>query len=105
MAQLRVSSAAQGDFDEIVDYLAEAAGRRTAANYADRLRMAINRAAAFPGVGSPRPQLEPQTRVTSVAPYLICYDGGPHSEAVHVLRILHGHRNITPELIARGRET
>jgi plasmid stabilization system protein ParE len=43
--------------------------------------------------------------VTSVLPYLIFYDGGPHSETVHVLRILHGRRSITPELIARGRET
>ena len=39
-----------------------------------------------------------------VKPYLVFYDGGPHSESVHVLRILHGHRNITPELIASGRE-
>jgi plasmid stabilization system protein ParE len=26
------------------------------------------------------------------------------SDTVHVLRVLHGRRNITPELIARGRE-
>src|SRR5262245_47184059 len=105
MAQLRLSSAAQRDFDEIVDYLTEAAGKRTAADYADRLRACINSAATFPGVGSPRPHLGPETRVTSVAPYLIIYDGGPHSESVHVLRILHGHRNITPEVIARGHDT
>jgi plasmid stabilization system protein ParE len=43
--------------------------------------------------------------VASVAPYLIFYDGGPHSEAVHVLRILHGRRDITLELISRGRDT
>jgi plasmid stabilization system protein ParE len=41
--------------------------------------------------------------VAGVDPYLIFYDGGPRSRIVNVLRILHGHRNITPELIARGR--
>jgi plasmid stabilization system protein ParE len=41
--------------------------------------------------------------VASVDPYLIFYDGGPRSRTVNVLRILHGHRYITPELIARGR--
>src|SRR5262245_20374652 len=105
MAKLRLSSAAQGDFDEIVDYLAEAAGTRTATSFADRLRESINLAAEFQGLGSPRPHLGPETRVTIVTPYLVFYDGGPDSDSVHVLRILHGRRNITPELIARGRET
>ena len=67
MAQLRLSSAAQGDFDEIVDYLTEVAGRRTAASYADRLRESINLTPEFPGLGSPRPHLGPETRVTIVA--------------------------------------
>jgi plasmid stabilization system protein ParE len=40
----------------------------------------------------------------SVAPYLNFYDGGPKSETVHVLRILHGRRDITPGLISTGRE-
>jgi plasmid stabilization system protein ParE len=43
--------------------------------------------------------------MTSVGRYLIFYDGGPDTDTVHVLRILHGRRNITPELIARGRES
>ena len=51
----------------------------------------------IPGTGTPRSQLGSETRVASVEPYLIFYDGGPQSEVVHVLRILHGHRNITPE--------
>ena len=103
MAQVRLSTVAQADFDEILDYLTQAAGTRTAADYAERLRASVNRIAEFPGLGSPRRSLGPQTRATSVDPYLIFYDGGPRSKIVHVLRILHGRRNITPRLIARGR--
>ena len=43
--------------------------------------------------------------MTGVDPYVIFYDGGPDSDTVHVLRILHGRRNITAELIARGRQS
>lgn len=43
-----------------------------------------------------------ELRLSSAA-LLIFYDGGPYSDTVHELRILHGRRNITPALIARGR--
>jgi plasmid stabilization system protein ParE len=104
MAEFRLSSAAQTDFDEITDYLVEVAGRSIAANYGERLRAAVNRVAESPGIGSPRQHLGPETRMTSVDPYLVFYDGGPDSDTVHVLRILHGRRNFTPDLIARGRQ-
>jgi plasmid stabilization system protein ParE len=103
MAELRLSRAAQTDFDEIIDYLMEVAGGIIAADYGERLRAAINRVAQSPGIGAPRQRLGPETRMTIVGRYLIFYDGGPGSDAVHVLRILHGSRNITPEIIARGR--
>ena len=104
MAEVRLSVAARIDFDELIDYLAEAAGAAIAVKYAQRIRAQINLIADFPGVGAPRSKLGATTRMTSVSPYLIFYDGGPTSRTVHVLRILHGHRNITPKLIARGRE-
>jgi plasmid stabilization system protein ParE len=104
MAEFRLSTAAQADFNQIIDYLADVAGNRVAADYAERLRGSVNLIAEFPGIGAPRSNLGAETRVMIVKPYLVFYDGGPHSESVHVLRILHGHRNITPELIASGRE-
>jgi plasmid stabilization system protein ParE len=104
MAEFRLSSAAQTDFDEITDYLMEVAGRTIAADYGERLRAAVNRVAESPGIGAPRQHLGPETRLIIVGRYLIFYDGGPDSDTVHVLRILHGSRNITPELIARGRQ-
>jgi len=103
MARVRLSPAALADFDSIIDHLVEVAGNRTAADYAERIQAALNRLVMFPGLGAPRPRFCRRTRMTSVPPYLIFYDGGPRSRVVEVLRIVHGRRNITPRLVARGR--
>ena len=92
------------DFNQIIDYLADVAGPRRAPTMRSDCARPVNLAADSPGIGAPRPHFGTETRITIVKPYVIFYDGGPHSESVHVLRILHGHRNITPELIASGRE-
>ena len=104
MAVVRLSTTAQADFDEIVEQLSVVAGIGVARKYARGLQAAINRLVDFPGLGAPRPELGPETRLVIVDPYLIIYDGGPKSAEVLVLRILHGHRNVTPEVIARGRK-
>jgi toxin ParE1/3/4 len=104
MASVRLSTVAQADFDEIIDHLTDVAGNKVAGDWTMRLQAGVNWLVEFPGMGAPREQLGPETRVVSVNPYLIFYDGGPRSATVHVLRILHGHRNITPGLIARGRD-
>jgi plasmid stabilization system protein ParE len=103
MAKVRLSIAARLDFDNLIDDLADVAGTATAVKYAERIRAQINLLAHFPGLGAPRSELGPATRMTSVNPYLIFYDGGPGSRTVQVLRILHGRRNITRQSIARGR--
>jgi plasmid stabilization system protein ParE len=103
MATIRLSRAAREDFDEVVDHLTGVSNQAVAAKYAEQIRAKINLLVDFPGTGTPRPGLGYETRVASVRPYLIFYDGGPQSQIAHVLRILHGHRKITPELIARGR--
>jgi plasmid stabilization system protein ParE len=104
MATIRLSQAALEDFDRVIDHLRDVSSRAVAAEYAEQIQAKINLLADFPGAGTPRAAFGYATRVASVEPYLIFYDGGPQSEVVHVLRILHGHRNITPELIARGRQ-
>jgi plasmid stabilization system protein ParE len=103
MADIRLSRVALADFDSLVEYLVDVAGNPVAADYATRIQAAINRLQVFPGIGSPRPRLGPETRMLVVDPYLVFYDGDPKSELVQVLRILHSHRDITPELIASGR--
>jgi plasmid stabilization system protein ParE len=104
MATVRLSNAARADFDDIIDHLVVVAGSRIAREYAENIRASMNRLADFPGIGTPRRALGRRTRIVSVEPYAILYDGGPKSELVHVLRILHGHMNMTPALIARGRQ-
>jgi plasmid stabilization system protein ParE len=103
MVDIRLSRAALADFDSLVEYLVDIAGNPVAADYATRIQAAINRLQVFPGIGSPRLHLGPETRMVVVDPYLVFYDGGPKSDTVQVLRIVHSHRNITPQLIASGR--
>jgi plasmid stabilization system protein ParE len=88
MAEVRLSVAAQIDFDELIDYLAEVAGKATAAKYAQQIQAQINLISDFPGLGAPRSELGAITRMISVDPYLIFYDGRPRSRRVRVLRIL-----------------
>jgi plasmid stabilization system protein ParE len=103
MARVSLSEQARRDVRSILESLSDTAGALTARRFDTSFKNTIERLAEFPGIGAMRPALGAATRVVSVNPYLIFYDGGPDSETVQVLRILHGRRNITPELIARGR--
>ena len=47
--------------------------------------------------GPPRSALGPKTRIAIVFPYLVIYDY--EDDVVTVLRVLHGKRNITRNLI------
>jgi plasmid stabilization system protein ParE len=104
MAKVRLSQRARKDLLHILERLSDVAGPRTARKYDTEIKRTLRRVGRFPGTGSPRPQFGAETRTVSVAPYLNFYDGGPKSETVHVLRILHGRRDITPGLISTGRE-
>ena len=103
MAKVDLSPQARLDLLSIIEHLTDIAGARTARRYDDEFKRVVGSLATSPGIGSPRSHLGPEARATSVYPYMIFYDGGPRSDVVHVLRILHGRRNITPALIARGR--
>lgn len=103
MAGIRISREAQADFDEIIDYLTTVAGQATAAKYGRGLQSAVNRLAVFPGLGTPRLEFGPRTRMWIVDPYLIFYDRDPTQDTVSVLRILHGRRRITEGMIGKGR--
>ena len=104
MARVSLSSQARRDLFSILATLSDAAGPRTARKYDTEFKRVVRRLTRFPGIGAPRPQLGAETRIVTVAPFVVFYDGGPKSRMIHVLRILHGRRNITPRLVARGRE-
>lgn len=103
MPRVRLSQQAQADFDEIIDNLAEIAEPGVAPRYAREIRTSINRLATLPHIGPPRRELGNTVRISIVSPYLIIYDPDAFEGVVHVYRILHGSRNITEELILKGR--
>jgi plasmid stabilization system protein ParE len=101
--KLQVSNAALRDIAALLDYLTKNAGARVARRYAVDIDKAVDMIAAYPGIGAPRPEFGPMTRVSVVAPYRIFYDGDPDNDDVLVLRVLDGRRDITVEIVGRGR--
>jgi toxin ParE1/3/4 len=59
------------------------------------------RLADFPGIGAPRPGLGDGIRIYVIDPYVVIYEGGQDSDTVIVHRVVHGHRDIKPDLIER----
>jgi plasmid stabilization system protein ParE len=104
MARVRMSPQARRDLFDILQHLSDQAGVSVARKYDTRFKGVVARLRKFPGLGSSRSDLGAETRLVTVDPYQVFYDGGPKSAEVLVLRILHGHRNVTPQLIARGRK-
>lgn len=101
---VRLSLQARRDLLSVLAYLTEVAGSRTARKYDAAFKLELRLLKRFPGMGSPRAEFGPETRLLTVYPYLIFYDGVPRGAMVHILRILDGRRHLSPEMIARGRE-
>ncbi|MCZ7594328.1 MAG: type II toxin-antitoxin system RelE/ParE family toxin [Hyphomicrobium sp.] len=87
MTRLLVAAEAEGDIDDILDYLEREAGRATAAAYAERFAAEIQRIADFPGHATSRPALGGETRVGLVYPYLLIYDYSAADEEATLLRV------------------
>jgi plasmid stabilization system protein ParE len=101
MTRLIVAAEAEGDIENILAYLEREAGRATAIAYAERFAEAMERIVAFPGHGPGRPQLGPTARIAIVYPYLLIYDFDEAQDLATLLRVLHGKRDITEQLIRR----
>src|SRR5690242_20561410 len=71
------------------------------AGQARRSRHIYRSLAQFPYAGSSRAELGSDVRIKIVFPYVVFYDHT--ADTVTILRILHGHRDITAELLARSR--
>ena len=93
----------QADFDtrQIFDMIYHTAGSaardRLIASFEEVYRSIHD----FPGLGAPRPEYGPDTRVRHVRPYVILYDDVEDNDEVTILRVLHGSRKITPDLVRR----
>jgi toxin ParE1/3/4 len=101
MTRLVVTSDAESDLNEIIDYLHKEAGAPVAASYVSKLAATIERLVESPRIGAPRPALGPDARIGIVRPYVLIYDFTVASDTLTLLRVVHGRRNITRRLIRR----
>ena len=99
MARVIVTEPAKQDVRDILTDLSERAGYGVASRYAADFKAAYRGLAQFPGNGPPRRALGPNARIKIVYPYVIIYDH--EASNATVLRVLHGRRDITIQLIKR----
>jgi toxin ParE1/3/4 len=95
--QIVLAPRARFDLIRLYDYLEERAGTRLAQSYIDRIDALFDKLADFPGIGASRPELGADVRSTGVWPYVILYHVG--SGSLHILRVVHGRRNIASEIL------
>jgi len=94
-----VASLADQDSAEIFSYLALEAGWRVVQRYAadfDRLYDLLGR---FPKSGARRPRLGRRVRIGVVFPYVVIYEYADRADVVTILRILHGRRKASRNLL------
>jgi toxin ParE1/3/4 len=101
MTRLVVTADAEVDTSSILDYLEQEAGQRIAEQYGRRFYRTIERLLDAPQSGAPRPALGADVRIAIVSPYVVIYEYAMSDDTVVLLRILHGHRNITGDLLRR----
>jgi toxin ParE1/3/4 len=100
MARVFLSTLARQDVRDILADLSERAGSAVARRYGDDFKRIYRSLAQFPAGGSPRRSLGSDVRVKIVYPYVVFYEDA--ADTVMILRILHGHRDITVDLLARS---
>ena len=101
MARLIVSHEARSDIGEILLYLRHEAGPAVALDYSEGFERAADLLTEFPGMGTPRSELGADARSVMVKPYILIYDYSQGGDAVTLLRVVHGRRNITVDMIRR----
>lgn len=99
MRRVIVAPQAELDLLEIVARLASVAGPATADKWDRKLWKAIDNLVEFPGIGAPRPVLGDHIRITTVHPYVVIHEHALGSDTVQILRVVHGRRNITKDLL------
>ena|SRR5436305_838444 len=96
----RVIRSPSADRDLVAIYVGRAIDRSLRS--ADRLMTIITRKcdhyARLPLTGIPRDDLAPRLRCFPVPPFLIFYR--PIEDGIEIVRVLHGARNITPDLFS-----
>ena len=97
MARVLLSALATQDVRDILSDLRERGGRAVADRYGADFERIYRSLAQLPAGGSPRRSLGPNVRAKIVYPYVLFYEHV--ADTVTVLRIPHGHRDITADLL------
>jgi toxin ParE1/3/4 len=83
----------------ILDRLSALAGIAVAERYASDLQAVYERLEMFPSIGAHRPILGRDIRIVVLEPFVVFYRYLAEEEAVTVVRVLDGRRNITRGLL------
>ncbi len=95
--QVNLTPRALADSKQLISNLAEVAGFVTAERYTQRIVEVLDLLGTFPEAGAPRPEFGPGVRAKVIAPYVMFYVFD--DSRVDILRILHGKRRITRDLV------
>ena len=99
MARILIAASADADYAAIIADLAAKAGWQTATRYDSLFERLYDRLAAHPDSGAPRPTLGRNIRIGIVAPYIIIYRNDHDQDTVTILRIVHGRRRISGQML------
>ncbi|CAN2535269.1 Toxin+ParE3 [Methylocapsa aurea] len=94
-----VTALADADVADILAEIAREAGVRIAEKYNRRFESFFERIAAHPEICPSRASLGAHVRVGVVFPYLVVYRRLEGEDLLSVIRILHGRRDITRDLL------
>ncbi len=99
MEEVIISLLAQVDETYIVRDLAKKAGHGVAVNYSERFQKLYVCLRDHPGIGSPRPALAKNVRISIVSPYIVFYRHDLAINHVTILRVIHGRRKFTTAML------
>jgi toxin ParE1/3/4 len=102
MGRLRYSRAARADLEKIAVDIVENSGAAVAERVIARLEKSLRTVADFPGLGRKRPGLGRNVWSWPMRPWVAFYR--ITGEDVEVIRVLHGKRRITRELVEGERD-
>lgn len=93
----RYSRQAERDIDDVLDYFIRKRLVDVGRKMLDLIEKACRSQAEMPFTGTPCDHLKPNLRCTVAGPYSVYYY--PKDDGIDVARILHGSRNIVPDMI------
>lgn len=91
MSRCTFTARAEGDLEDIADYIARDSTTRALA-FVRRLRDRCNTLALYPYSGRARPELRPELRSVPTGSYVIFYR--PLADGIEVVRVLHGRQDV-----------